>query len=127
MLDLDQQDIELLVDELTDESFAQAQEIYSNGKHSDGYSLQGFSINNNIQMKVNGTGSYYETFQKFVDYYGAFDYADQLIGAAYNKTSVELNGKSFDFSNYSFVGRAGTYELSAEDCHGQKRRLTSCN
>jgi hypothetical protein len=123
MLDLDQRDIELLIDELNDESFAQAQEIYTNGKHSDGYSLQGFSIYNNIQMKVNGNGSYYETFQKFVDYYGAFDYADHFISAAYNKTSVDLNGKSFDFSNYSFVGRAGTYELSeAEHYHGNRRR-----
>ena len=44
---------------------------------------------------------------QFFDYYGAVDYADKIIAAAFAKTSVTLNGKIFDFSVYDFEPRAG--------------------
>lgn len=109
LLDLDQRDIVLLLENYTDASFTTAKGIYTAGANSVGYSLRNFSINNDKQMRVNGDGEYYVTFQKFVDYYGSFDYADKLISAAYDATSVDLGGKEFDFSTYSFEGRAGTF------------------
>jgi hypothetical protein len=109
MLDLDQRDIIDLLGNRTEASFAAAKAIYTDGANTVGYTIQGFSVDNDVQMRVNGTGDYYKTFQKFVDYYGKFDYADQLITAGYDGTSVELNGLTFDFSNYETLdGRAGT-------------------
>jgi hypothetical protein len=72
--------------------------------------LQGFSSEADEKMRVNGVaeGPYYYTFQKFVDFYGIYDYADAFVSAALAGTSVTLNDKIFDFSSYGFAGRAGT-------------------
>ena len=72
--------------------------------------IQGFSTEADEKMRVNGAapGPYYYTFQKFFDFYGIPDYADAFVSAALAGESVTLNGKTFDFSQYGFAGRAGT-------------------
>ena len=49
------------------------------------------------------------TFFQFFNYYGVSDYSDKIVQAAFTKTSVDLNGKTFDFSNYDIEPRAGMF------------------
>ena len=60
-------------------------------------------------MKPVGSDDYFATFQPYVDYYGAYDYADKIITAAFDGTDVELNGKTWNFSQLGYGGRARTY------------------
>jgi hypothetical protein len=106
---LDQRDIAAFLADLTSESFVLAKEVYTNGKNSNGQTIQAFSTTANEQMRSNVTGDYLPTFQKYIDYYGAYDYADRIISAAYDGTSIEIDGKTFDFDNYNLMGRAGTF------------------
>jgi hypothetical protein len=54
-------------------------------------------------------GAYYPTFSKFEKYYGSYMYADTFILGALNGQAVSLNGKSFNFNDYGYDGRAGTF------------------
>ncbi len=74
-----------------------------------------------------------ETFQKFVSYYGDFSYADDLVLAAFDQTTTNLDNANVDFQKVSTAGRAeaiqrltvnlivwmyvvGTMEYSVEAC-----------
>ena len=81
--------------------------------NDNGRTLQGFSTKAETKMRVNGVGPYYKSFQKFVDYYGRVDYADAFVQAALDGTAVSLNDKTFDFSSYTFTGRAGMLLVSS--------------
>merc|ERR1711865_1041578 len=45
------------------------------------------------------------TYKKFRDYYGAFDYADRWITAAYEKASTNFARGNANFARYGFDGR----------------------
>ena len=51
----------------------------------------------------------YETYDKFVDYYDEFDYGNQWIAAAFDKSKTEFPRGNGDFSNYDDTGRAGKF------------------
>ena len=55
----------------------------------------------------------YPTYKQFYDYYGAFDYANQWVLAAFNKASTTefTNGKA-DFSKYQEEGQTGKSNCS---------------
>ena len=50
----------------------------------------------------------YKDYQKFVDYYGEYDYANQFITAAYNAAPTSFVNGNADFSTYVGIGRVGT-------------------
>jgi len=75
--------------------------------NDNGRTIQGFSLGADTSMRVNGEGAYFATFQKFFDYYKRFDYADAFVIAALDGGATTLNGKTFDFTSYSFTGKAG--------------------
>ena len=77
--------------------------------NTNGLTLQSLSTNANVEMRVNESGEFYPDFQKFYDYYGTADYANQIIQAAFAKTAVTLNGRVFDFSGYDFPARGGMF------------------
>jgi hypothetical protein len=49
----------------------------------------------------------YKTYQKYYDYYGAFDYANQWVLAAFEGKSTSFSRGNADFSKYGFPGRTG--------------------
>jgi hypothetical protein len=48
-----------------------------------------------------------ETYAKFVDYYGAYDYGDDWIQAAFAGTTTNFTHANADFGLLSKEGRAG--------------------
>jgi hypothetical protein len=50
----------------------------------------------------------YNTYQKFYDYYGEYDYAHQFITAALVQDTTAFRLGNADLSNYDLAGRAGT-------------------
>lgn len=52
----------------------------------------------------------YETYRKFRDYYGFFDYADKLINAAFDGSSTKFARGNLNFVRYGFDGRTGELE-----------------
>ena len=75
--------------------------------NQNGRTLQSFSQKADKEMRDRQTGNYYPDFQKFFDYYGRFDYADAIATAAFTATSINLNGKTFAFTSFSFNARKG--------------------
>ena len=57
-------------------------------------------------------------FFQFFNYYGVYDYSDKIVQAAFTKTSVVLNGKTFDFTNYDYEPRAGMCNPDFSFSHG---------
>jgi hypothetical protein len=51
----------------------------------------------------------FDTYTKFVDYYGEYDYADQIITAAFNGGKTNLKNGNNDFSVYSGIGLVGMF------------------
>ena len=51
----------------------------------------------------------YPTYSKFYQYYGVFDYGNQWIMAAFEKTQTKFSNGNADFSAYSDLGRVGTF------------------
>lgn len=47
----------------------------------------------------------YDTYRKFREYYGHFDYADKWIQAAFDGRSTELSNGNANFVRYGFKGR----------------------
>jgi hypothetical protein len=47
----------------------------------------------------------YRTYEKFYDYYGVFDYANQWVLAAFEGSSTSFVNGQADFSSYTMVGR----------------------
>jgi hypothetical protein len=51
-----------------------------------------------------------DTYAKFVEYYGEYDYADQIITAAFNGGKTNLKNGNNDFSRYvGGIGRTGMF------------------
>jgi hypothetical protein len=74
-------------------------------------SIQGFSIHANGKFRPNGNLRipYMDDFQKFVDYYGMYDYADQIITAAFEADNTDndfvFKRGAFVFAGYSREAR----------------------
>jgi hypothetical protein len=70
--------------------------------------LQGFSTGARAEMYECDNCPYVD-YQKFVNYYGDFDYANKFVLAALSGGSTNFkNGRgNADFSKYTFTGRSG--------------------
>mmetsp|Transcript_44814 Transcript_44814/g.50647 ORF Transcript_44814/g.50647 Transcript_44814/m.50647 type:complete len:583 (+) Transcript_44814:91-1839(+) len=66
--------------------------------------IQGFSTRAEEQM-YRCENCPYETYRKFREYYGFFDYADKLINAAFDASSTKFTRGNFNFERYGFDGR----------------------
>jgi hypothetical protein len=83
---------------------------YSGYKSADdtynGRTIQGFSTSADTKMRGNNDNDpYFPVFQKFFDYYGSYNYADEwIINAFYGGTTTFTNGDG-DFSKYTFTGK----------------------
>lgn len=71
-----------------------------------GRTLAGFSTDA-FQEMWNCTNCPYKTFNKFVEYYGAPDYGDKMIKAAFNAEQTEFRYGSLDFTNEPKTSRCG--------------------
>lgn len=84
--------------------------------------LQGFSTTANTRMRPDqDKDPYFEEFQKFVDYYGDYDYADRFVQAAFEgkKTDFTNSLVNFDFGVYSgdLEALAGKYILAIQTAY----------
>jgi len=70
-----------------------------------GRTLQGFSLQAEEKM-YKCENCPYKTYNKFYKYYGAYDYADKWIMAAFDGKATSFANGNADFSMYSEVGRA---------------------
>lgn len=61
--------------------------------------LKGFSTAVESKMSDETHANY------FKDYYGVYDYADQIVQAAFAGTATEMTGGNSDFSAIGFIGR----------------------
>ena len=71
--------------------------------------IQGFS--HQAKEKMNDCDSCpYDTYKKFYNYYGQYDYADRYVMAAFNKAATQgfANGAA-DFSSYQEEGLNGAF------------------
>jgi len=66
-------------------------------------SLQGFSKQAKAKM-YDCEKCPYKTYQKFYDYYKAYDYGDKWVLAAFNKAQANFENGSADFSSYTGDG-----------------------
>ena len=57
-------------------------------------------------MRVNGDGDYYVDFQKFVNYYGRFDYADNWIQAAFSGSRTDFTNGNQDFTGFGIDAKS---------------------
>jgi hypothetical protein len=72
------------------------------------YDIQGFTLSSEFRW-VEG-GNLTTDFQKFVDFYGAETYADDIIMAALTGTSTDFpTGKNMDMSAVDETGRIGKW------------------
>lgn len=76
--------------------------------NKNGRTIRGFSTDDS-KHRVNGSGEYYKDYAAFVEYYGATDYADKWVTAAFTGTNARLNGGNADFTSYGDDGRVGKY------------------
>ena len=67
--------------------------------------LQGFSTSAEEKM-ARCVNCPYATFEKFYQYYGQFDYANQWVMSAFDGRSTTFSNGNADFSGYTEVGRA---------------------
>jgi hypothetical protein len=79
--------------------------------NNNGRTLQGFSESANTKMRPGGSTQepYIASFQMFFDYYGSFDYADQIISAGFENGNTNLaNGNvNLQSSGVGFDAREG--------------------
>merc|ERR1712151_161365 len=66
--------------------------------------IQGFSTSAEEKM-YRCDNCPYATYRKFREYYGAFDYADKWINAAFDGTSTKFTRGNANFARYGFAGR----------------------
>ena len=109
--------------------------------NNNGRTIQGFSTGARDKMRVGCKGCPYDDFSYFYDYYGADDYADQWILAAFNGESTQFRNGNADFSRYGLDGKEqvikkGTaylsifmyvireFEDALDDC---EQRCINCN
>jgi hypothetical protein len=68
--------------------------------------LQGFSLQ--AQEKMHECANCpYATYEKFYQYYGVFDYANQWVLAAFDGAQTAFDNGNANFGSYSFDGRTG--------------------
>jgi hypothetical protein len=81
--------------------------------------VQYFSSTANERMRQDGDSSksFYESFQKFADYYGDATYGDKWVTAAFNAgtTSFSSNRGDADFSSFDYAARAGTFDMRTNE------------
>lgn len=70
------------------------------------YSIQYFTQGTEFVFEEGAP--YTVDFQKFVDYYGSANYADDIITAAFQKTKTSFTNGNFDASSLGDAGRART-------------------
>jgi hypothetical protein len=70
--------------------------------------IQGFSTGAEQKM-YRCENCPYNTYRKFRDYYGTFDYADKWINAAFDGTSTTFSNGNGNFASYGFPGRTGKF------------------
>jgi len=80
-------------------------------------SLQGFSTKAQEKMYACDTGCPYSIYMKFYNYYGVFDYGNQWILAALNKTQTSFKNGNADFSGYGMAGLAGEFSTPCGVSH----------
>jgi hypothetical protein len=73
--------------------------------------LQGFSLQAQAKMHECAYCPYV-TYEKFYQYYGVFDYANQWILAAFDGGATSFGNGNANFRSYDFAGRAGKYLIS---------------
>lgn len=67
-------------------------------------SIQGFSTAAQEKM-YECDNCPYKTYEKFYDYYGEYDYANQMILAAFTSSETNFDNFNNDFGLYGFAGR----------------------
>lgn len=85
------------------QTFAYSYDVLSDNRNE--RTLQGFSTTAEEKM-YRCENCPYVTFEKFYQYYGAFDYANQWVMAAFDGRSTTFSKGNADFSGYSETGRA---------------------
>lgn len=87
------------------------------------HTIQGYSIHANGKFRPDGNSRpYMEDFQKYVDYYGMYDYADQIITAAFpldNKTNTDAS------SQQPFVFKSGTFDFASFSLNARQEIIQS--
>jgi hypothetical protein len=73
--------------------------------NGNGRTLQGFSTEAQAKMHE-CTNCPYETYEKFYQYYGVFDYANQWVLAAFDGDSTSFANGNANFAAYDFEGRS---------------------
>jgi len=68
--------------------------------------IQKFSLSAEERMFRCGPTCPYDTFRKFREYYGFFDYADKWIDAAFEGTATAFDRGNANFARFDFKGRA---------------------
>jgi hypothetical protein len=71
---------------------------------SNGRTLQGFSTDAEEKM-YRCTHCPYNTYEKFYEYYGEFDYADKWVQAAFDGKATTFSNGNANFQLYDFEGR----------------------
>merc|ERR1712166_1639392 len=66
--------------------------------------IQGFSTSAEEKM-YRCENCPYNTYRKFREYYGFFDYADKWINAAFDGTSTSFSNGNGNFASYGFAGK----------------------
>ena len=108
-IDLDQQGIQDALD-LGANGFVQAKEIFFNGGLSLDTtppirSIAGFSTSAEKKMYNGCPGCPYKDYSYAYDYYGEFDYANQIVVAALDGTVTNLANGNIDMRASTLVGR----------------------
>jgi hypothetical protein len=88
--------------------------------------LQGFSTQAKEKM-YECDNCPYPTYDKFYKYYGAFDYANQWVMAAFNKASTNFAKGNANFGIYGMEGTAGMciVLIGTESCRSLRYLLTN--
>jgi hypothetical protein len=53
----------------------------------------------------------YPEYEKFVKYYGRFDYADHIITSGFRDLETDMQNGNMDFSSFEMRARTGTFDL----------------
>ena len=78
--------------------------------NNNGRTLQSFSTTANTEMRPgnNLQAAFFPDFQLYFDYYGTFDYADQIITAALEGRNTVLANGNVMAANVGLTAREGT-------------------
>lgn len=66
--------------------------------NANGFTLASLSTLDNKRMRPNPEAPYFETFQPFVDYYGTYKYADEIVKAGFQASDTNLKNDNFYMS-----------------------------